>query len=69
MLMTRTKLALSHALSQSVKISLFEELISGTIEQSKDIPKSLSETGDVGVSSDTLSQAIADERSCHQQKS
>lgn len=46
----RTKLALSHALSQSVKISLFEELISGTIEQTKDIPKKLSETGKIGVS-------------------
>lgn len=46
----RTKLALSHALSQSVKISLFEELISATIEQTKDIPKSLSETGKIGVS-------------------
>lgn len=45
----RTKLALSHALAQSVKISLFEELISSTIEQTKDIPKSLSETGKIGV--------------------
>lgn len=47
--MDRTKLSLSHALSQSVKISLFEELIMGTIEQTKDIPKSLSETGKIGV--------------------
>jgi hypothetical protein len=47
--MIRTKLALSHALAQSVKISLFEELISSTIEQTKDIPKSLSETGKIGV--------------------
>ena len=46
----RTKLSLSHALSQSVKISLFEELISSTIEQTKDIPKSLSETGKIEVS-------------------
>ena len=45
----RTKLALSHALAQSVKISLFEELISSTIEQTKDIPKMLSETGKIGV--------------------
>ncbi|AAW46791.1 hypothetical protein CNBM1680 [Cryptococcus deneoformans B-3501A] len=44
-----TKLSLSHALSQSVKISLFEELIMGTIEQTKDIPKSLSETGKIGL--------------------
>jgi hypothetical protein len=41
---------LSHALSQSVKISLFEELIASTIDQTKDLPKSLSETGKIGVS-------------------
>lgn len=46
----RTKLSLSHALAQSVKISLFEELISSTIEQTKDIPRILSETGKIGVS-------------------
>lgn len=66
----RTKLSLSHALSQSVKISLvsncfgkvplltqrcslffqFEELISNTIEETKDIPEEISETGKVGMS-------------------
>lgn len=46
---TRTKLSLSHALSQSVKISLFEELVAGTIEQTKDLPRSLSETGTIGM--------------------
>jgi len=44
-----TKLSLSHALSQSVKISLFEELISSTIEQTRDLPRSLSETGKIGM--------------------
>ena len=48
-LMNRTKLSLSHALAQSVKISLFEELISSTIEQTKDIPRSISETGKIGL--------------------
>jgi uncharacterized Rmd1/YagE family protein len=48
-LKNRTKLSLSHALAQSVKISLFEELISSTIEQTKDIPRSLSETGKIGL--------------------
>lgn len=63
---TRTKLSLSHALAQSVKISLvrlsfpfktsmltssqqFEELISSTIEQTKDVPEIISETGKVGM--------------------
>jgi len=55
----RTKLSLSHALSQSVKISLFEELIGSTIEQTKDIPKSLSQTGKVGVSTLVLAYDCA----------
>lgn len=44
-----TKLSLSHALSQSVKISLFEELISTTIEETKDIPEIISATGKIGM--------------------
>ncbi|KIK24383.1 hypothetical protein PISMIDRAFT_678253 [Pisolithus microcarpus 441] len=44
-----TKLSLSHALSQSVKISLFEALISSKIEDTKDIPEILSETGKIGM--------------------
>ncbi|KAH8101823.1 DUF155-domain-containing protein [Cristinia sonorae] len=44
-----TKLSLSHALSQSVKISLFEELISSTIDETKDIPEIISETGKIGI--------------------
>ncbi|KAI0084717.1 hypothetical protein BDY19DRAFT_997450 [Irpex rosettiformis] len=44
-----TKLSLSHALSQSVKISLFEELISSTIEDTKDIPEIISETGKINM--------------------
>lgn len=69
-LLYRTKLSLSHALSQSVKISLvsmagrdlclvemrltsmrqFEELISNTIEETKDVPEEISETGKVNMS-------------------
>jgi len=44
-----TKLSLSHALAQSVKISLFEDLISSKIEETKDIPETLSETGKIGM--------------------
>ncbi|KIO09753.1 hypothetical protein M404DRAFT_7957 [Pisolithus tinctorius Marx 270] len=46
---SRTKLSLSHALSQSVKISLFEALISSKIEDTKDIPEILSETGKIAM--------------------
>ncbi|KAJ7857238.1 hypothetical protein B0H14DRAFT_2751285, partial [Mycena olivaceomarginata] len=44
-----TKLSLSHAISQSVKISLFEELISSTIEETRDIPEIIATTGKVGM--------------------
>ncbi|TFY51304.1 hypothetical protein EVG20_g11063 [Dentipellis fragilis] len=45
-----TKLSLSHALSQSVKISLFEELISTTIEETHEYPEIISDTGKIGLS-------------------
>src|ERR1700742_540189 len=45
-----TKLSLSHALAQSVKISLFESLISSTIEQTQDLPDTISSFGKIRVS-------------------
>ncbi|KAL0958157.1 hypothetical protein HGRIS_000323 [Hohenbuehelia grisea] len=53
-----TKLSLSHALSQSAKISLFEELISSTIEETKDIPEIISETGKIGMPHKEIMQKI-----------
>ncbi|KAF8999908.1 DUF155-domain-containing protein [Hymenopellis radicata] len=53
-----TKLSLSHALSQSVKISLFEALISTTIEDTKDIPEVISETGKIGMPHKEIMQNI-----------
>ncbi|KAF5383305.1 hypothetical protein D9615_005001 [Tricholomella constricta] len=53
-----TKLSLSHALSQSVKISLFEGLISTTIEETKDIPEVISETGEIGMPHKEIMQNI-----------
>lgn len=53
-----TKLSLSHALSQSVKISLFEELISSKIEETKDIPEVMSETGKIGMPRKEIMQKI-----------
>lgn len=53
-----TKLSLSHALAQSVKISLFEQLITSTIEQTKDIPEVISETGKIGMPHDEIMQQI-----------
>ncbi|KAG7446834.1 DUF155-domain-containing protein [Guyanagaster necrorhizus] len=53
-----TKLSLSHALSQSVKCSLFEALISSTIEDTKDIPEIISETGKIGMPHKEIMQNI-----------
>ncbi|RDB30530.1 Sporulation protein RMD1 [Hypsizygus marmoreus] len=53
-----TKLSLSHALSQSVKISMFEGLISTTIEETKDIPEIISETGKIGMPHKEIMQKI-----------
>ncbi|TRM60403.1 hypothetical protein BD626DRAFT_559094 [Schizophyllum amplum] len=53
-----TKLSLSHALSQSVKISLFEQRISNTIEETKDIPEIISETGKIGMPHSEIMQKI-----------
>lgn len=42
-----TKLAISHALSQSVKTSLYEALLDDTIEKTKDIPQQISNAVDI----------------------
>ncbi|KAI0777219.1 hypothetical protein BD413DRAFT_172500 [Trametes elegans] len=55
-----TKLSLSHALAQSVKISLFEKLISTTIEETKDIPEIISETGKIDMSHKEIMQKIGE---------
>lgn len=44
-----TKLSLSHALAQSAKISFFESVIEATIDTTKDIPRSIAESGKVGM--------------------
>ncbi|KAI9799068.1 MAG: hypothetical protein M1833_004262 [Piccolia ochrophora] len=43
------KLAISHALSQSVKTSLFEDLVDATITNTKDIPERIALTGKVNL--------------------
>ncbi|KAI0646507.1 hypothetical protein C8Q79DRAFT_1050523 [Trametes meyenii] len=55
-----TKLSLSHALAQSVKISLFEKLISTTIEDTKDIPEIISETGKIDMSHKEIMRKIGE---------
>ncbi|KAK4230874.1 Sad1-interacting factor 2 [Podospora fimiseda] len=55
-----TKLAISHALAQSVKTSLFEELIASTIETCKDIPTQLALTGKINLSRSQINMQIGE---------
>ncbi|KAM3556325.1 hypothetical protein MY1884_002047 [Beauveria asiatica] len=55
-----TKLAISHALAQSVKTSLFEELISSTIETCKDIPTQIALTGKIALSRSQINMQIGE---------
>lgn len=55
-----TKLSISYAISQSVKISLFEELVDNTIEDTQDIPEQISKTGKVEMTKDEIMKSIGE---------
>lgn len=55
-----TKLSISYAISQSVKISLFEELVDNTIEDTQDIPQQITETGKVEMTKDEIMKSIGE---------
>ncbi|KAI1268587.1 hypothetical protein F5Y18DRAFT_235490 [Xylariaceae sp. FL1019] len=55
-----TKLAISHALAQSVKTSLFEELIASTVEACKDIPTQIALTGKIALSRSQINMQIGE---------
>lgn len=55
-----TKLAISHALAQSVKTSLFEELIASTIDTCKDIPTQIALTGKIKLSRKQINMQIGE---------
>ncbi|CAN3359994.1 sporulation protein Rmd1p [Diutina catenulata] len=54
------KLSISHALAQSVKISLFEELVDNTIEDTQDIPQQIAHTGKVEMSREEIMKSIGE---------
>lgn len=54
------KLSISHALAQSVKISLFEELVDNTIEDTQDIPQQIAQTGKVEMNRDEIMKSIGE---------
>jgi uncharacterized Rmd1/YagE family protein len=55
-----TKLAISHALAQSVKTSLFEESIATTIETCKEIPEQIARTGNINLSRTQINMQIGE---------
>lgn len=52
------KLAVSFAMAQSVKLSVFEARVAETIADTKHIPQHLSETGKIGLSQLEISKQI-----------
>ncbi|GAP86522.1 putative sporulation protein rmd1 [Rosellinia necatrix] len=54
------KLAISHALAQSVKTSLFEELIASTVESCKDIPTQIALAGKISLSRTQINMQIGE---------
>ncbi|MBI2810489.1 MAG: RMD1 family protein [Candidatus Melainabacteria bacterium] len=55
-----TKLALSHGIAQSVKLSTFEELIQKTIEHTKTLPEHLAKKGKIPLSRKEISQKMGE---------
>ncbi len=54
------KLSLSYAIAQSTKLTVFEEVISRTIDNSKHIPKDLAERGKITLSRKQTSQVMGE---------
>lgn len=52
------KLAISHALAQSVKTSLFEDLLSATIAQTAPLPAQIAQTGSVNLTRRQINMQI-----------
>lgn len=54
------KLSISHAIAQSVKISLFEELVDNTIEDTEDIPQQIAYSGKVSMTKEEIMKSIGE---------
>ena len=53
-----TKLAISHALAQSVKTSLFEDLLATTISDTQSLPEQIALTGSINMKSTEIHRQI-----------
>jgi uncharacterized Rmd1/YagE family protein len=54
------KLAISHGLSQSVKTSLFEDLVDNTIDATKDIPAQIASSGKINLNKKQINMQIGE---------
>lgn len=54
------KLAISHGLSQSVKTSLFEDLVDNTIDDTKDIPAQIASSGKIDLNKKQINMQIGE---------
>lgn len=54
------KLSISHALAQSVKISLFEELVDNTISDTQDFPQEVALTGKINMNRKNIMMSIGE---------
>ncbi len=57
---TLTKLAISHGLAQSVKLTTFEELIQNTIDNAKHLPAELARKGKIPLSRKDISRKMGE---------
>lgn len=54
------KLSISHAIAQSVKISLFEELVDNTIDATQDFPQEIALTGKINMNRKNIMKSIGE---------
>jgi uncharacterized Rmd1/YagE family protein len=52
------KLAISHAIAQSTKLSFFEENMATQMEEAKDVPRRLALTGELGMTRKQVVQLL-----------
>ncbi|MGE5196308.1 MAG: RMD1 family protein [Anaerolineae bacterium] len=55
-----TKLAISHGIAQSVKLTVFEELIQKTIDHTKRLPRDLARKGKISLSRKEISKKMGE---------
>lgn len=57
---TLTKLAISHGIAQSVKLTIFEEMIQKTIDHTKHLPEALAKKGKISLSRKEISRKMGE---------